>query len=226
MSLELKTIFVFGPYGSGTTAVTGVLMRLGGRTSGSLSKTNDPRTPTSLEDMGFKEMLHQLINEDNLSYRPEITELSVLETLNKFRMALWQDSQKDPENSYPYILKQPMACILVTQIAKVFNPTKIVYVTRPLPDIEKSRIRRKWPEAFGAKGAHYLYQFLMGSVVDFATKPVWIHYSELENHAESVVDKLASLLDAPVTADNRKDAIAWLADHFKLHTNSSSGMNN
>jgi hypothetical protein len=213
---RLKTIFVMGAYGSGTTAVTGALMRLGARTYAGLSRTNDPRTPTSLEDLGFKSLLHELIAEDRLSLWPGMSEETILAKLTDFQSRLVERDRGDAEGRYPYVLKHPMAALIIPQIVKVFQP-KLLYVTRPLREIEASRRRRRWPEIMGGMGAARIYSAMMHAVLDFGVRAIWIHYSEVKDNPDAVVSLLSEVLDAPVHQEGMFNAKEWLTNHFALY---------
>ena len=43
----------------------------------------------------------------------------------------------------PIFLKFPLSALVIPQICEVFD-TKLVYVMRPLEDIERTRLRRNW----------------------------------------------------------------------------------
>ena len=60
----MKVLLICGPYGSGTSAVAGMLANLGAMGLGPYWQTNDPRTPDSYELLAFKEMLLELISEE------------------------------------------------------------------------------------------------------------------------------------------------------------------
>lgn len=205
-----------GAYGSGTTAVTGALMRLGARTYADLSRTNDPRTPTSLEDLGFKGLLHGLISENDLSLWPGTTEETILARLAEFRANLVENDRRDGRGGYPYVLKHPMAALIIPQIVSVFSP-KVLYVTRPLKEIEASRRRRRWPETMGGRGAARIYSAMIHAVIDCGVKATWIHYSELRDDPDGVIGLLGQVLDAPLRPEGIAEATQWLTSHFATY---------
>ena len=213
---RLKTIFVMGAYGSGTTAVTGALIRLGARTYGGLSRTNDPRTPTSLEDLAFKGLLHELISENDLSLWPGMADEKILARLAEFRSSLVENDRREADGRYPYAIKHPMAALIIPQIVSVFGP-RLIYVTRPLKEIEASRRRRRWPETMGGKGAARIYSAMIHAVIDLGVKATWIHYSELRDDPDGVIALLAELLDAPVRGEGIGLAREWLTSHFATY---------
>ena len=59
-------ILVLGAWGSGTTAVTGVLDHLGAYTCPPHFNTNDPKTLCSYESVNLRHILHRYINEEKM----------------------------------------------------------------------------------------------------------------------------------------------------------------
>ena len=68
----MKLILVCGPFGSGTTAVAGVLAGLGLPGIEPYFASNDERTPNTFESIAFRETLLRIVSEQTLSFNPSV----------------------------------------------------------------------------------------------------------------------------------------------------------
>ena len=59
----MRAVLVCGPWGSGTTAVAGLLERLGAVGFGPYFHTNDPRTPNAYEFLPFRALITRFASE-------------------------------------------------------------------------------------------------------------------------------------------------------------------
>lgn len=62
----IRYLIVLGPWGSGSTAVTGILDHLGAFTCPPHFATNDPRTPSAYEPVQLRNILLRHIDEQAL----------------------------------------------------------------------------------------------------------------------------------------------------------------
>src|SRR5271169_2380643 len=68
----MKVLLICGPWGSGTTAVAGMAVRLGALAFDPVFhfRTNDPRTPDSYEFLPFRTIVREHADEASLSKKP------------------------------------------------------------------------------------------------------------------------------------------------------------
>jgi tetratricopeptide (TPR) repeat protein len=175
----VKVLLVCGPWGSGTSTVAGLLDRLGALGLGPYIQTNDPRTPNSYESISFTDVVHPCINLPTLSVRPCAPD-AVQSALRGLRRRIEQQEfgPYDHGSPKPVFLKTPASALLIPQICEVFD-TKLIYVMRPLEDIERTRLRRLWLPYHGAAGAKAIYDN-MADVQQRHSYPTFtIDYNEL-----------------------------------------------
>ena len=152
----VRAIFVCGPWGSGTSAVTQFLIGLGLVGMPPYLTTNDPRTPVSYESIAFRKTLLSFAQEDSFSLNRE--KGFILDELVRFREYVAALAQRSsiPVDRIPIVLKHPLSCLVLDELSEVFD-SKFVVVRRDIEEIESGRVRRKWPAYFGAEGAVAAY---------------------------------------------------------------------
>jgi hypothetical protein len=167
----VNLILVCGPWSSGTTAVSGMLEQLGARGLPPYFLTNDPRTPNSFESEAFRQVIGELVDENTLSMRVDWS----LALIGDFRARLERELAG---SATPLFLKYPLSAMLLPEICQVFS-TRLVYVLRPMPEIEATRQRRGWPAQYGAAGARVLYPRMFETLIDLQFPTLIVRYSEL-----------------------------------------------
>ena len=175
----VKVLLVCGPWGSGTSTVAGLLDHMGVPGLSPYVMTNDPRTPNSYESVAFADVVIPCINLPTLSVRPcaPDTVRSALKNLRR----LIEEQEFGPGgrcSSKPIFLKNPVSGLLIPQICEVFD-TKLIYVMRPLEDIERTRIRRQWLPYHGAAGAKVIYQHMADVQKHHSYPTLAIDYNKL-----------------------------------------------
>lgn len=153
----VKAIFVCGPWGSGTSVVTQFLISLGLVGMPPYLKINDPRTPISYESLAFRKTVLSFAQEESFSLYKE--KQFILDELVRFREYLVDLAQRSsiPIDRIPVVLKYPLSCLILEELNEVFE-SKFVVVRRSIEEIETGRLRRKWPDYLGAKGAVAAYE--------------------------------------------------------------------
>jgi hypothetical protein len=156
----MRVVLVCGPWGSGTSAVAGLLDRLGAVGFGPYFHTNDPRTPNAYELLPFRQLVLRFAAEQTASLQ-ESSEDEIMAALLAFRERIEKQElgRYDPAGGPPIFLKHPLAVLLLPQLARVFE-TKLVSVMRSVEEIEATRLRRRWPAHFGQQGAEIVYRHL------------------------------------------------------------------
>jgi hypothetical protein len=169
----VNLILVCGPWSSGTTAVSGMLEQLGARGLPPYFLTNDPRTPNSFESETFREVIGELVDENTLGMRVDSARAQA--RLGDFRARLETGLAG---SATPLFLKYPLSAVLLPEICQVFSP-RLVYLLRPLSEIEATRQRRGWPAQYGAAGAQVLYPRMFETLIDLQFPTLIVRYSEL-----------------------------------------------
>jgi hypothetical protein len=127
----MKLILVCGPFGSGTTAVAGMLAGHGLPGIEPYFVSNDERTPNTFESIAFRETLLRIVSEQTLSFNPGVDRVAEIKRLYD------QISTRGHETVF---LKHPLAALLISELCNVFD-ARLVYVLRPFADIEATRLR-------------------------------------------------------------------------------------
>jgi hypothetical protein len=172
----MKLVLICGPWSSGTTAVAGMLDTLGINGIGPFFQTNDERTKNSFESLAFRAVIDQLADEKTLELKVERPK--AVKILKAFREKLEADGGAEKNAEKVIFLKYPLSALLIPQIARVFD-TRLIYVLRPLKDIEATRVRRGWASHLGAAGAQVLYSKMFQVLVDLPIPTMVVRYPEL-----------------------------------------------
>lgn len=163
----MDVIFVAGAWGSGTTAVTGALHKLGVPVFGPLLELNDARTPNSYELEPFVEVFRDHWQESALKLRNPDGQAAFARDMKAFAAQLAHgDFGPWPEGPRRVVLKYPLASMALPVLAQTFERVRVVVVTRPRGDIERTRQRRQWAAHLGARGAVMIYAQLMSDLME------------------------------------------------------------
>lgn len=142
---DIQIILVVGAPGSGTTAVAGALAALGVPVPGPYDRNNDPRTPVTYESMAFTRALRLGLDESTLERKPSGDMVGamrdLLTELERGRLVNWQPGK--PKRA---AFKRPMAGVVLRELVPIFEPT-VIFVHRPMADVEATRMRRDWSSA-------------------------------------------------------------------------------
>ena len=200
----LPVIAVLGGYSSGTTAVAGYLARLGAYSCPPHSITNDPRTPDSYESAELRSQCLKVINEQTLSKAGDD------EGFCRW-LAPWLGEQSRlarREGCTHLLIKHALLALLAPQIDKVCSP-QFVLVTRPLDQIERTRLRRKWHATFGQAGARVIYSAAFSNLTDMERGYHTVAFGEFLRSA-TTRRALASNLGLDPQAGQIEAADGWL----------------
>ena len=120
-----------------------------------------------------------LVDEQTLSLRNG-ADLNVERELRNFRDRLLVSNAVATavKARQPIFLKHPLSAMFLPQICKLFN-TRLIYVVRPIADIEATRRRRDWPSEYGARGAEIIYSHMFRTFTEHAFPTTIIRYTEL-----------------------------------------------
>lgn len=177
-----RTIVVLGAFGSGTSGVTQALSILGCHTCPPHFKTNDPRTPNAYEPISLKRIILRDFDERNQQFTG-MDRTSVPSILKAWLISEQARSDK------PVAVKAPHLCFYVPEIVAVWNPLFIL-VERSLDDIEKSRLRRRWPSYLGAEGARVAYRTARHALKVLEQEFLTVSYTELTRDSEGTMERI------------------------------------
>jgi hypothetical protein len=106
------------------------------------------------------------------------------------------------------VLKHPIAALALTDILSVCSP-EVLVVSRPLAQIEQSRLRRKWHPIYGAEGANKLYSAAYNGLINHALSFRTVSYPEFLTKL-AYRRKLISELGFQPTCDMLCAAESWI----------------
>jgi len=211
--LSSDFIFVISAFSSGSTAVTGILMNLGVVALGPLSRTNDPRTQTSLESIALQRLCDDLVSEDALQIW-EGKRLQIVPKLVGFKREVEAIISKNSSiQGKPIVFKRPTTAIFLKEIDLVFKP-KFVFVYRDLAEIERSKVRRGWNDCHGRWGAKIINSH-MRSFAASSHEPFTVHFEDVRNNPRSVAEAMAREFNLNPTEEMLQAASNWISDHIK-----------
>jgi hypothetical protein len=201
--------------GSGTTAVAGIIATLGARGVGAYYQTSDPRTPNSYESVPFRDIVGRFASEKTVALKPGSAR-AALTGLRDFRrrIVLEEFGTFDPSDAVPIFFKYPLSALLLRPICEVFD-TRLIYVIRPLADIEITRARRRWTRQYGSAGGEIIYR-AMNEFARLESNPIYtLDYADLLMSPGQYARELARF--AGVEPDS--DAIGKAADFVRHSKN-------
>jgi hypothetical protein len=184
----MKVIFIAGSYGSGTSAITGILDKMGVSSLPPHFLTNDYRTPNSFESIAFRDLV--------ISFADETTLTKNMSKAAEFIQGLKKLVQQgNGGTADAVVLKMPLASICITQIIEAVDPY-IIMVHRPIEEIEASRIRRGWDSAcFGAAGAQVIYSRLITELMQMKKSYLAISYHDLQKDPRREMLRVTNFCD-------------------------------
>jgi hypothetical protein len=196
----IKLILVCGPFGSGTTAVAGVLAGLGLPGIEPYFRSNDERTPNTFESIEFRDTLQRIVSEQTLSFNPSVERGAEIQRLRDKIVTRGHST---------IFLKHPLSALLISDLSKKFD-LKLVYVLRPLADIEATRQRRNWLPHTGVAGAQVIYGRMFGALINHSFPTIILRYSEVVADPLATTTKLAQFAGLDVAAHTIMQAAALI----------------
>ncbi len=206
----MKTLLVSGPWGSGTTAVAGLLARLGAVGFGPYLASNDPRTQNTYEFLPFREIVRRYVSVPELSFRepgPGAAEGELRELRSRIERQEFGPYRNAPAS--PIFLKSPPSALLLPQICRVFD-VHLICVMRPLEQIEQSRLRRGWPAVHGRLGAEVIYRHIAGALDSLACPYLRIDYSDVVTSPAETVRRLGQFASLGTTPEQTRQAVDFV----------------
>jgi hypothetical protein len=204
----MRLLLVCGPFGSGTTAVAGLLARLGAVGFGPYYQPADERTPNSHELIAFREMILTLASEETTTLLPGA---DVKTALDQFRDRIVNQDfgAYDSNAGIPIFLKHPLSALIIPQICAAFE-TRLIYLVRPVRDIELSRRRRKWGAQYGAKAAGIIYSHMFNALINHSFPTTIVRYAEMIERPLEHARKLAAFAGLQGNAEVMREAAAFV----------------
>ena len=203
---DLELVLVCGPWSSGTSAVAGLLASLGLDGLPPYFQTRDERTKNSFESIAFRELVMAVASEDTVALK--VDPATAAARLREFRAAL-AAGKSSPGAGRPIFLKYPLSAALIPQICGAFN-TRLVYVLRPLREIEATRVRRGWAEHQGSAGAQRIYSYMFGALVEQRIPTMMVRYPELIERPVEIARDLARFAGLEATPDAIEKAAGFI----------------
>jgi hypothetical protein len=195
-----KLILVCGPFGSGTTAVAGLLAGLGLPGLAPYVHTDDERTPVTFESIEFRSTLLRTVSEMNLSFKPGVDREAEIKLLR---------TKVAASGHATIFLKHPLAAMLIPELCRTFD-ARLVYVLRPLADIEATRKRRNWLAPTGSAGARVIYSQMFSLLVNNAFPTMIVRYSEVLADPLNAAKRLAQFAALDVREQGIKQAAGFI----------------
>lgn len=202
--MNIDFVMVMGGWGSGTTAVTGVLERLGLHTCPPYFITNDDRTRCSYEPLYLRQILLTHIDELTVSFKTDSNAL-----VEEMRRWINYTISTEKLSDVTMVMKHPLTAMAIPEIDRLLSP-RYVLVNRPYEDIERSRLRRGWPAIFGEQGARFINQKIEDSMQLIGDRSIALEYPELIDTPERVVDELITFFGLDVDEETRNSALAYV----------------
>ncbi len=151
----MKSIIILSSWGTGSSAVTGYLDKLGAYSCPPHFFTNDQKTPNSYEPLELRNLLNEYVNELDFKFYKDPKPFEEL-------FSNWIEAQSAQASDHGYthlILKHPLLIFFLPTVYR-YCDVSLVYVTRNIDAVETTRKRRNWPENFGKAGALKIHKIM------------------------------------------------------------------
>jgi hypothetical protein len=207
----MKLVLICGAWGSGTSVVTGALVRMGYHAPGPFFWSNDPRTPNTYECLPFIELVRKLVSGTTLELSVPSRDV-VIEELAAFKENVLCNAcrQRGVSDDGPVVLKHPLSAVILNEITQVFD-TRLIVVLRPLDQIEETRRRRNWSSVYGEAGAKLVYTHIFNHIVMRDTPAMVVKYSELLKHPQDCLEDMERFIHRGRSAGRKEDALSFIS---------------
>lgn len=197
-----SVVLVCGPWGSGTSAVTGLLYNAGLFTPGPWHISDDKKTPITYEWQAYRHLLRSFL--DITTLQVNATKDTILEQLTTFESTQFE---RNSETGIAAVLKSPLSILFLEELAQIFD-IRIVSVLRAIERIEASRIRRGWAPRYGAAGAIILSDRLSSYLAGSTAPSITVHYEKVVRNPGSELSRLLEFCEFDASENNISKAIA------------------
>jgi hypothetical protein len=201
-----------------------MLSALGAQGFGPYYVTSDLRTQTSFEFTAFRETVLRHASEGTVARTSDSARaVRISLRLLHRRIERQEFGPYESRGSVPVFFKYPLSALLIPQICQTFD-TRLVYVVRPLEDIEQTRRRRGWGWQFGRAGAEILYREMLSAAQSQSHPILEIDYPRLLASRTAQARELAHFAGLTPSARSLEDAIQFIrsADAPDLSAHSSN----
>ncbi|MBI5040844.1 MAG: hypothetical protein HZB57_06510 [Gammaproteobacteria bacterium] len=200
-----RFIIVLGPWGSGSTAVTGILDHLGAFTCPPHFKTNDPRTPSAYESEMLRNILLRHIDEQAL-----MVSENRLQLVSEIQQWLGGILQKAGGDDRVVVLKHALLSLIMPELVSLLHP-KFIIVRRSYTDIERTRVRRQWPPIYGYLGARIIYDRIYSELVANSNLEFLdVYMPDILSHPDQEISRIADFSGLGGDPDCMKNARTFL----------------
>lgn len=205
--MAMQKVVVLGAWASGTSAMAGLLERMGFYTAPSHWFTYDERTPISYEPNSLRDIVLPCMEEAQLTYKPDLDRAALQASLAEWSSAEEAKAQKGGWRGLA--IKLPHLAFFLPEVCQAWDPDFVV-VTRRLADIETTRQRRAWQPYLGSEGAKAIYGKLFGDLLALQRGYLTIAFEELRAKPELQIDRITGYLDLGRDSYDRGKALSWV----------------
>lgn len=201
-----RLVLICGPWSSGTSAVAGIFDAAGLNGLPPYFRTNDEKTKNSFESIAFRRIIDQLASDADLSLK-----LSVEERCNKLIDFAQQLLTKYPgaDETTKLFLKYPLSALTIRELNRAFN-LRLIYVLRPIKNIEATRVRRGWTEIFGAKGASTIFSKMFDVLINMNIPTFVMKYDLLLSNPERFTRDMLQFVGLNLTDEQISNAAGFV----------------
>lgn len=203
----MQKVVILGAWASGTSAMAGILERMGYYTCPSHWITYDERTPISYEPNALRDIVLPRMVEAELAYKADLDRDAL-----KRDLAAWSAEEERKAEAAGWrglAIKLPHLAFFIPEVCAVWDPDFLV-VTRKLQDIETTRQRRAWQPYLGIKGAKAIYGKLFSDLLAMQRGYLTTAFEELRGDPDREVDRIAAYLALTPGSYDRTKVLEWI----------------
>lgn len=207
MRKAMQKVVILGAWASGTSAMAGILERMGFYTCPSHWITYDERTPISYEPNALRDIVLPCMDEAELSYKEGLDRVALQKALTAWSQA---EERKAAQGGWRGLaIKLPHLAFFLPEVCAAWNPEFLV-MTRRLDDIERTRKRRAWQPYLGAAGAKAIYGKLFGDLLALQCSYLTVAFDELRGEPAREIDRIAGFIALEPGSYDRDKVLAWV----------------
>ena len=189
--------------------MTGFFERCGAHSCPPHSWSNDDRTKISFENIFLKTKLETIF-----SLKKEETffeQKSDLQQLIDFFPGWIQTHMQIAAGigKKALVIKHPLTIFALKEIQPFLTNPRFIILERPLEEIERSRLRRKWPPVYGKEGAAVIYEKITNTTNTLNLSTFKITYSDFRKNENA---RLKMIQHCKLKVDEKKmqNATNWI----------------